>query len=91
MPSKRIPYQVGFRHLSVISQIFENNINKILNYLKNVQEDQKDKLINKINCAINWIRDFAPEDFKFSLRSKFDNMEILEENSKKAINELLDF
>ncbi|WP_210375927.1 lysine--tRNA ligase [Borreliella burgdorferi] len=91
MPSKRIPYQIGFRHLSVISQIFENNINKILNYLKNVQEDQKDKLINKINCAINWIRDFAPEDFKFSLRSKFDNMEILEENSKKAINELLDF
>ncbi|WP_024653389.1 lysine--tRNA ligase [Borrelia persica] len=90
-PDKEIPYQIGFRHLSVICQIFEGNKDKIFTLLNDVKENQKAKLINKIECAINWIKKFAPEDFKFSLRSKFDNIEVLQDNDKQAVVQLLHF
>ncbi|AHH08628.1 lysine--tRNA ligase [Borrelia anserina] len=90
-PDKEIPYQIGFRHLSVICQIFEGDKDKILNFLNDVKESQKAKLISKINCAINWIKKFAPEDFKFSLRSTFDNIEPLKGTYKQGVTQLLDF
>ncbi|BCR22069.1 lysine--tRNA ligase [Borrelia sp. HM] len=90
-PDKEIPYQIGFRHLSVICQIFEGDKDKILKFLNDVKENQKEKLINKIECAINWIQKFAPENFKFSLRSTFDNIQPLNDSNKQAIIQLLDF
>ncbi|UGQ17436.1 lysine--tRNA ligase [Borrelia sp. RT1S] len=91
LPDKEIPYQIGFRHLSVLCQIFEGSKDRILKYLNDVKESQKEKLINKIDCAFNWIKTYAPEDFKFSLRSNFDNIEPLKQDYKQAIKQLLEF
>ncbi|QMU99411.1 lysine--tRNA ligase [Borrelia sp. A-FGy1] len=91
LPDKEIPYQIGFRHLSVLCQIFEGDKEKILKYLKDVQECQKQKLINKIECAFNWVKTYAPEDFKFSLRFNFNNIEPLKDNNKEAVKQLLEF
>ncbi|WKC58199.1 lysine--tRNA ligase [Borrelia sp. P9F1] len=91
LPDKEIPYQIGFRHLSVLCQIFEGDKNRILNYLSDVKEFHKEKLINKIDCAFNWVKNYAPEDFKFSLRSNFDNIEPLKRDYKQAVKQLLEF
>ena len=34
---------------------------------------------------------YAPEDFKFSLRFNFDNIEPLKDNNKQAVKQLLEF
>ena len=60
-------YQISFRHLCNLLQIYEGDISAVLNSFKDIKENQKERLRQRCVCAWNWIRDFAPEDFRFSL------------------------
>jgi lysyl-tRNA synthetase, class I len=69
---KTIPYQPSFRHLTMLLQIYDFDINKVIGYfekeLKN--EHDKERLRVRAGCAKNWIQKYAPEDFKFSVQDK---------------------
>ena len=63
------PIQPSFRHLCNVIQINSGDLEKTLNYYKvdiKTKWDER-RLINRANCAINWLNKYAPEDFKFSV------------------------
>ncbi len=61
-------YPVPFRHLCNILQINEGNIDAALSSFEDVKEEQAGRLRARAECAWRWICDFAPEDFRFSLK-----------------------
>ena len=89
---KNIPtepgYQVPFRHLCNLLQIHEGSIEKVMESLSDVTEGQKARLETRLRCAWNWIRKYAPEEFKWSLRKADDDAIAVSENERKALNDL---
>jgi lysyl-tRNA synthetase class 1 len=63
-----LPLQVPFRHLCNLLQINEGNISAVLSALPGLSEADEERMRTRAQCAWNWIRTCAPEDFRFSLR-----------------------
>lgn len=63
------PYQIPMRHLCNLLQIHDGNIDAVLATLPDLKPSQKPRLEQKCRCAWNWITRFAPEEFRFSLRT----------------------
>lgn len=66
---KQMPFQPGFRHLTNILQQNEMDVEKTIGYfraqLKNKEDRQR--LECRAVCAKNWLLNYAPEEFKFSI------------------------
>lgn len=67
---KKLPLQAPFRHLTTIIQTNEYDIKEILKEFNPKTEYEKNKLKTRINCAINWLKLYAPEDMKFKVQEK---------------------
>ncbi|MCL2802250.1 MAG: lysine--tRNA ligase [Treponema sp.] len=65
------PHQVPFRHLCNLIQIADGDIDKALADLtandKEIKNEQLPALKAKAQCALFWVENCAPEDFKFRL------------------------
>ncbi len=79
-------YQIPFRHLCNLLQIFDGDEEKVFSRTPGITESQKERLRVRMKCALNWLRDYAPEEFKFSL-SEGKSVE-LDENMKSALKDL---
>jgi lysyl-tRNA synthetase class 1 len=64
-----LPQQVPFRHLCNLLQVNEGNIEAMLDAMPELPEPDRKRLAVRAACAWNWIRTYAPPDFRFSLRS----------------------
>jgi lysyl-tRNA synthetase class 1 len=64
-----LPTQVGFRHLCNLVCIWEGDPDKVLASL-DLHTPTKDqaKVRTRAVCAWNWVRNYAPESFRFRLR-----------------------
>lgn len=80
-------YQIPFRHLCNYLQIFSGDIEKVLEKLTDVTEGQKDRLRVRLQCARNWLEMYAPEDFKFSLKSADSELVDLADNERAAVKD----
>ena len=58
---KNAPKRIGFRHLTMLIQIYEGNIKKV---------SKNKEILKRAECAKNWIEKYAPDDFKFKLHEK---------------------
>ncbi|MCL2705089.1 MAG: lysine--tRNA ligase [Spirochaetaceae bacterium] len=88
IPSE-MPYQILFRHLCNLLQIHSGNIDTLLTEeFSSINEAQKKKLVARAQCAWRWITNFAPEDFKFTLKSASDSAIAVDENSAKILKAL---
>jgi lysyl-tRNA synthetase class 1 len=69
---KTIPYQPSFRHLSMIMQIHEYDIERVVGYFENQLESEHDKkrLRTRAKCAGIWVKKYAPEDFRFKVQEE---------------------
>lgn len=91
---KRRPYQPLFRQLCNFIQIYDFNFDRVRNRLKKEihgEEDER-KLENRCACASFWIKNYAPEEFKFSVlerRCSPINFSQTEINLLKTIKEFL--
>ncbi len=67
-----MPFVPGFRHLSMILQIFEGNIGHTVNYYKQAgsltTEAEHSRCAARARCVKNWLEKFAPEEFLFLIR-----------------------
>lgn len=81
-------YQIPFRHLCNYVQVYSGDEEKVLSRFSDASESQKERLKVRIKCAKNWLRDYAPEDFKFSLKTPGEDLVDLQENERKAIKDL---
>lgn len=90
--SEKIPtepgYQVPFRHLCNLLQIHNHDKKKVLDSIKDATDSQKERLSVRLDCAENWLRDYAPEEFKFSLSDDDSLLVEVNDNERKAIKEL---
>ena len=66
---EEMPLQISFRHLTSLVQIFNGNIEKILEEL-NVDEKNIEKIKTRAKCALNWINKYAPNDMKFEVQKE---------------------
>ncbi len=87
---EKIPFRASFRHLTNLIQIYDFSLDRVIDEYQNYLNDDFDKeiFVLRFHCACNWIREYAPEDFKFSL-NKEKNIEILDKYEEKyrfAIN-----
>ncbi|GHU25020.1 lysine--tRNA ligase [Spirochaetia bacterium] len=63
-----MPYQVPFRHLCNLLQIADGNIEKTIAGLTDLAPEQIPGIRARCVCAVRWIADYAPEEFRFKLR-----------------------
>ena len=71
---EQLPYQIQIRHLTTLLQIHSGDIDAVIGYLGDVPEADLERFRTRAACAWNWVREFAPEDFKFALRSPGDGL-----------------
>ncbi len=86
----RIPYQIQIRHLCNLLQIQDGDMDAVIASLGDVRPDQEARLRRRGACAWNWLNDFAPEDFRFRLRSPADEPLQLDAGLTPAVRKLRD-
>ncbi|MBN1835302.1 MAG: lysine--tRNA ligase, partial [Spirochaetales bacterium] len=66
----RMPTQVPFRHLCNLLQIHGGDVEGVIAYL-GLDPDQEglERIRTRAACAWNWLREFAPESFRWELRA----------------------
>lgn len=87
---KTIPYQPSFRHLTTMLQIYDFDVNKVIGYFEKQLKNDHDKkrLRTRAECATNWVKDHAPEEFKFKVQK---NCQVtLSNEEKKVLREFAD-
>ncbi|MDR2796078.1 MAG: lysine--tRNA ligase [Spirochaetaceae bacterium] len=84
-----MPYQAPFRHLCNLLQIAEGDVDAVLAGLGDVKPEQEAGLRSRCACALNWINEYAPEEFRFKLREPGD-MAALSDTARAAVRELRD-
>lgn len=85
IPSE-MPYQVPLRHLCNLLQIHGGDTEAVIALFDDLKDSQRDRLEVRARCAWNWITQFSPEDFRFSLQEENDPAVVLEENELKALS-----
>lgn len=85
-----MPYQIQIRMLSTLLQTFSGDVDRVIKSLGDVKPEQIDKLKAKAKCAWNWVKNFAPEDFQFSLGDETSALIEVSEVEGKALKILVD-
>lgn len=85
---KSMPYQIQIRHLSTILQVFSGDIEASMAYLGDIPEDQKEKFRARARCAWFWVKNYAPEDFQFSLRASGSSLPDMTPAESEALKKL---
>lgn len=64
-----MPFQPSLRHLCNVLQTHDGNIEKAKDFYKDEIKNERDqrRFLERSQCALYWIENYAPEDFKFSL------------------------
>ncbi len=84
VPSE-MPFQASFRHLCNLLQIHNGEVDTVIGLLDGVVPEQLDRLRVRVKCAWNWIREFSPEDFRFSLQSEEDELFEVDKKEMEAV------
>ena len=84
VPSE-MPFQASFRHLCNLLQIHNGEVDTVIGLLDGVMPEQLDRLRVRVKCAWNWIREFSPEDFRFSLQSEEDELLAVDKKELEAV------
>lgn len=89
--SDRIPtepgYQVPFRHLCNLLQIYEGDVEKVIGTLKDATESQIERLRVRLVCAWNWITKYAPEEFRWALQNEGDPLVEVTDSERQALRD----
>jgi len=83
------PLLLRFNHAIVISQIF-NDENKMIEALKKTghyQEEFKERIIQRLRYAKNWVLKYAPKEYRIELQKK--PKITLKENEKMAVEHII--
>ncbi|MCH8519636.1 MAG: lysine--tRNA ligase [Nanoarchaeota archaeon] len=81
---KELPIQPSFRHLTVLAQTHNFEFEKIEEYYRDELKTDFDKrrLQERFECAKNWLEEYAPDEFKFSI---VETLSLVTSEEEKAI------
>jgi lysyl-tRNA synthetase class 1 len=81
-----MPTQIPFRHLCSLIQIQDGNIQGMIDSLSmRTSEEDLNRLRTRARCAWNWTQSYAPDSFRFSLRSRGSEPLELPPEERKAV------
>ena len=86
---KQCPIQPSMRHMCTIAQAQDFNYEKVKSFFKDqikTQFDEK-RVEQRFYCAKHWLGLYAPEEMKFSLVSKIEN---ISEEQRQILKEVKD-
>jgi len=68
---KEAPFQPSFRHLTNLLQINDNDIERARPaYADQIKNDRDERRFReRAACAIHWLENYAPDDFKFTVNT----------------------
>ncbi len=77
MPSE-CPFQPGFRHLCNVLQINDGDLRKThICYAKNIKNARDERRFQERSaCALNWLKNEAPDEFKFTLNQTRPSLDL---------------
>lgn len=87
-----MPYQITFRMLTTLLQIYSGDIDAVIKSLGDVKPEQEERLRRRMACAWFWIQNSAPtcaEDFIFTIRNDGSKAD-LDETMSKAVARVRD-
>ncbi|MBN2511056.1 MAG: lysine--tRNA ligase, partial [Spirochaetales bacterium] len=84
-----MPYQIPIRHLCNLLQVHDGNVDAVIDSLGDVSPDQSERFRMKAACAWNWIRQFAPEDFRFAVKTGSEQPVDVSPEEKTALQGML--
>ncbi len=85
------PTQVPFRHLCNLLQITNGDIPRALALFpgsETIDAESRRRAEQRAACGWNWIRTYAPEDFRFSLRPADDDPVEMTDEVRRAVHAL---
>lgn len=85
---KTLSYQIPFRHLTNLLLIHSLDVEETIKSLADVKDDQIERLRAKAICAVAWLKNYANDEFKWSLSSTSAPLPEMSDNEKKAIKAL---
>ncbi|MBN8215350.1 MAG: lysine--tRNA ligase [Spirochaetes bacterium] len=91
-PPAAMPFQPAFRHLTTVLQIYLYDYAKTAAHYEphlKTPEDRK-RFEARFHCAVNWLSEHAPQDFKFKLRDTKD-LPPMSENARGAMGRLAEW
>jgi lysyl-tRNA synthetase, class I len=83
-----MPYQIQIRHLCNLLQINSGDIDAVISYLGDIAAEQIGKFRNRAECAWFWVKNYAPEDFQFSLREVGTPLPTMSDSERDAVQAL---
>jgi lysyl-tRNA synthetase class 1 len=86
-----VPLQVPFRHLCNLLQIHAGNIDAALRSFPGAAEQSAadwERLRRRARCAWTWTQEYAPEDFRFTLKTGEEERVALDEATLGALRAL---
>ncbi|PIP93098.1 MAG: lysine--tRNA ligase [Bdellovibrio sp. CG12_big_fil_rev_8_21_14_0_65_39_13] len=77
-----MPFQPSFRHLTNILQIHDGDIVKARSFYESEIKNERDerRFRERSQCALFWLKEYAPEDFKFALNRTAPQIELNDKN-----------
>lgn len=67
-----MPFVPAFRDLGVVLQIFDGDLDKTVRHYELAglvrSDEERARTRQRARCAWNWLRDFAPDEFRYQLR-----------------------
>ena len=92
------PTQLPFRHLCNLLLIHAGNLENAVDALylslgvepASVPAEERRKALNRAACGWNWVQTYAPEDFRFTLKSGEEEPVALSNAELSAVRELRD-
>ncbi len=82
---------VPFRHVLTLHQIYQGNIDQIMQALKRTGFDHVDQVSmkNRLMYAKQWLKDYGPQDMKFEIQEKTpEQISQLSVNQRQALKHL---
>lgn len=83
-----ISYQMQIRHLCNLLQVHSGDVDAVIATLDDIQDEQIERFRQRCLCAWNWVKDFAPEDFQFAIRTPEEGCVDVSDLNREAIQRL---
>lgn len=89
---KEMPFQPSFRHLTNVLQIHDGNIEAAKTYYVDEIKNERDerRFNQRSQCALFWLENYAPEDFKFKINTSCPGGLDITEEKKAFLSEMVD-
>lgn len=83
-----MPFQMQIRHLCNLLQVHSGDIDAVVASLDDLAPEQEERFRQRCACAWVWVKEFAPEDFRYALRTEEEGPVELDEKNQEAVRRL---